>query len=452
MRDEKKKGTGVDMRKKFVMLGIVSAMMMGLFAGCGSDTGNKEDNTATQTDANGSNVDVNDNNVDDKDVSEEDLKSAGAVVADGVNSTGYAIFKNLYDGGNICISPYSIESAMAMITNGAENDTLRELMESLGIEDIDSFNQAMKTVNSGLQGDGATVDIANSLWRNGSVKDTFAEDLKDYYSAEVKDVDFSDEGTVDEINQWVSNATNDKINRLVDRLDSGTNAVILNAVYFNGKFAEPFPKNNTMEGRFFTGDGSNIKTDMMAIYDGSFPYYEGNGLKAVRLAYEDSNVVMDLYITDKNGMEVEGENAVDIYNSLTDEQKQEMYNALSTGEVKELTALSMPKFEFASETISIKDVLMKMGINKAFSEEAEFGKIGDNTMLSDVLHKTYIKVDEEGTEAAGVTAGLTKETAMPVEEVYNFVADQPFVYVISDSSTGAILFMGAMTDVDPAVD
>lgn len=93
---------------------------------------------------------------------------------------------------------------------------------------------------------------------------------------------------------------------------------------------------------------------MMAIYDGSFPYYEGNGLKAVRLAYEDSNVVMDLYITDKNGMEVEGENAVDIYNSLTDEQKQEMYNALSTGEVKELTVLSMPKFEFASETISIR--------------------------------------------------------------------------------------------------
>lgn len=138
------------------------------------------------------------------------------------------------------------------------------------------------------------------------MKDTFAEDLKDYYSAEVKDVDFSDEGTVDEINQWVSNATNDKINRLVDRLDSGTNAVILNAVYFNGKFAEPFPKNNTMEGRFFIGDGSNIKTDMMAIYDGSFPYYEGNGLKAVRLDYEDSNVVMDLYITDKNGMEVEG--------------------------------------------------------------------------------------------------------------------------------------------------
>ena len=95
---------------------------------------------------------------------------------------------------------------------------------------------------------------------------------------------------------------------------------------------------------------------------------------------------MDLYITDKNGMEVEGENAVDIYNSLTDEQKQEMYNALSTGEVKELTVLSMPKFEFASETISIKDVLMKMGINKAFSEDAELGKIGDNTMLSDVLH------------------------------------------------------------------
>ncbi len=129
-----------------------------------------------------------------------------------------------------------------------------------------------------------------------------------------------------------------------------------------------------------------------------------------------------------------------------------MYNALSTGEVKELTVLSMPKFEFASETISIKDVLMKMGINKAFSEDAELGKIGDNTMLSDVLHKTYIKVDEEGTEAAGVTAGLTKETAMPVEEVYNFVADQPFVYVISDSSTGAILFMGAMTDVSLVVD
>ncbi len=445
------------MRKKFVMLGIVSAMMMGLFAGCGSDNSNKEGNTATQTDANGSNVDVNGKNADEEDVnevnvSEDDLKSAGAVVADGVNSTGYAIFKNLYDGGNICISPYSIESAMAMITNGAENDTLKELMESLGIEDLDSFNQAMKTVNTGLQGDGATVDIANSLWSNGSVKDTFAESLKDYYSAEVKDVDFSDDGTVDEINKWVSNATNDKINRFVDRLDSDTNAVILNAVYFNGKFADPFPKNNTMEGRFFTGDGSNIKADMMAIYDGSFPYYEGNGLKAVRLDYEDSNVVMDIYITDKNGMEVDGENAVDIYNSLTDQQKQEMYDALSNGEVKELTALSIPKFEWASETISIKDVLMEMGINKAFSEDAEFGKISDNTMLSDVLHKTYIKVDEEGTEAAGVTAGLTKETAMPVEEIYNFVADQPFVYVISDSSTGAILFMGAMTDVSLVVD
>lgn len=329
---------------------------------------------------------------------------------------------------NYMFSPLSIKLALAMAANGAEGETRQEILSALGIDDLDAFNaQVQGLIAAYGANEDVQLSIANSIWLNrdyagaqsARFNSGYLKLMADYYAAEADTVTNAD--GVERINGWIEQKTNGKIKDVLQ--DSNFLAALVNAVYFKGAWLLQFNEGRTTPDTFISRDGSEKEVDFMH-QTGYFDYYEDDMVQMVRLPYEDTDIAM--YIALPSVREID----LDRYIEKMESKR---------------VALSIPKFK-VEYTTKLQDALQQLGIEKAFaSGGAEFTKMIDdypnNIFVDKVIHKTYINVDENGTEAAAVTAGMAGSGA-PTADPIAFTADRPFTYFIYDEANGEVLFLG----------
>jgi serpin B len=382
-------------------------------------------------------------------LSEGDLQA----VVDGNTAFAADLYQQLREEeGNLFFSPHSISVALAMTYAGARGETADQMADTLHFTlSQDDLHAAFNALDLTLQHDEETdeetftLNIANSLWAEETYdfRDEFLDLLAHNYGAGLRLVDFVNqyEAARKAINQWVEEKTEGKIKDLIPEggVTDLTRLVLANAIYFNAKWAHTFPEDRTQDGSFTTADGSEVTTPMMSWDKPQFvPYAQGEGYQAIELPYRGGDASMVILVPDADTLaEFEAE--------LTGERLQRIIDSMETRGV----ALTMPKFEYDAAT-SLADTLAAMGMPAAMDpNRADFSGMDGtrNLYITDVFHKAYVAVDEEGTEAAAATAVVVGIESMPQIDV-ELTIDRPFVYLIRDTETGAVLFLGRV--VNPA--
>ena len=376
----------------------------------------------------------------------------------GMNAFGadlYSVLAKSAGNGNLVFSPASIETALAMTFAGAANDTAAEMAATLHFQlQGDALHQAFNSLDTLLESrswqgkdpegkdQGVLVKTANSLWaqKDETFEKLFLDTLAKDYGAGIRLVDYKTaaEDARQTINKWVADQTADKIQNLVPdgALDSLTRLVFVNAVYLDATWAWQFDKAATHDGGFATLAGPAVTTPMMS-QNAGFAYAKGQGWQAVELPYVQGQLAMLLIVPDAGRF-------VSVEAQLKDGLVQTAAAALTTaGEVD----LTMPKFKFRTQS-PLADALKALGMQEAFdANAADFSGMSkqESLYISDVIHEAYIAIDEEGTEAAAATAVIMRTSAAPMEQV-QLTIDRPFLFALRDKDTGAILFLGRVTD------
>jgi len=356
--------------------------------------------------------------------------------------------------GNLFYSPYSISLALAMTYAGARGETEEQMADALhfGLPQ-DKLHPAFNSLDielakrgEGAQGkdeEGFRLNIVNAIWGQKDYKflPDFLDTLAENYGAGLRILDFIEapEESRIIINDWVSERTEGRIEDLIPQgmIDSLTRLVLTNAIYFNAAWAFPFNENATTDGVFHLLNGDEVVVPMMKQTE-SFGYTGGEDYQAVELPYDGNELSMVILLPESGEFST--------FESSLDLQKlQEIIDNIDYGQV----ALAMPKFEFESE-FDLKNTLADMGMPIAFSGDADFSGMNGsrNLSITDVVHKAFVSVDEAGTEAAAATAVIVGETSMPMEPVTVNI-DRPFIFMIRDIETGALLFVGRILNPNP---
>ncbi len=364
-----------------------------------------------------------------------------AIVASG-NTFAFDIFKKVLENSestqNVMISPLSISYALSMTMNGANGATRDSMLKALRVSGItpDEINSSYKDLTDALLSVDKRVamSIANSVWteNNFIVKKPFIDILTSYYDAESMQFDITDASVPSKINGWISDKTNGLIKNMVDKLDDNTVMLLINAIYFKGKWKSEFDKSNTVNASFYKSAGT-ISTPIMK-QKSDFKVYKGNGFTLGEFPYGQGNYVMDIILPDVQ------DGVTALLPSVTNVSFSSWLNNLSTQEVN----LSLPRFKYGFK-MELKDVLTNMGMGIAFTDAADLTNIADAQLkISTVLHQSFIETNEEGTEAAAAT--VVGIIATSVHEPLEFNADHSFLYIIRETTTNTILFMGRVTD------
>ncbi|MEN9221290.1 MAG: serpin family protein [Thermostichus sp. BF3_bins_97] len=352
---------------------------------------------------------------------------------------------------NLFFSPLSVRLALSMVYNGASGETQAAIAEVLEAEELSitelnwtNAQWVRHLVERSHPSPGADeeeakvqVQIANGLWVDQTVtlRPQFLQALASYYQAVVNRVDLGSRQTVEDINTWVEDRTQGKIDRIVDRLSRDDLMVLLNAIYFKGDWTQPFDPARTEMRPFTRPDGSQVQVPLMA-QSGRYGYLETDQVQVVRLPYGQGEMEM-LVLLPKAGVDLETLRA-----DLNPDTWQEWTGSLQV----RAGSVRIPKFNLAYETDLIP-VLDQLGMGIAFSDRADFSQMtSEPAQISQVLHKAVIEVNEEGSEAAAVTGVIISRTAIDREEPFQLVADRPFWFAIRDTETGAVLFMGSVMD------
>ena len=359
------------------------------------------------------------------------------------------------EDGNIIFSPFSLSLALSMALAGAESSTEQGMLEALQLslpeEAIHpAFNALLQAIEKSqeqtqedMDGRNFQLNIANSIWGQAdySFKQPFIDSLAKHYGAGIYTVDYmqNPEGARLAINDWVAEETEQKITDLIPAgaIDPLTRLVLANAIYFNASWLYPFMDNATAEAPFFTLDGSEITVDMMKLYGERLSYLRGENYQAVNLPYLSNDFVMTVLVPDEGDF-AEFEASLDL------EDLMDIISGMASARVD----LEMPKFDFESD-VNANDPLIALGMADAFSpERADFSGITEEEqlMISDVLHKATITVDEEGTEAAAATAVIIGVTSAMPEDPISLVIDRPFLFLIRHQPTNTILFLGRVVN------
>ena len=347
-------------------------------------------------------------------------------------------------GESFLISPLSVTYALGMVDNGAKGKTQEEINSVLGYKEstVEGLNSFCKTLLAeGAKVDpSTTIEIANTAVVNKNIPllPAFTEAVESNYEAVVAYKDFAKDDVVGFINSWCKEKTHGMIPSILDDpLDPGTFAHFLNAVYFKGIWSHQFKKSDTSKEKFTREDGSTLKVDMMHQKE-TFFVGGGKGYQSVILPYGNQAYRMTILLPN------EGVSASDVIKGLTVDSLDPKKAGFDAAEVD----LKLPAFESEFKT-EFSGTLKEMGMPTAFSPMADFsGMTTVPAMISQVLHKAKIKVDESGSEAAAVTDVTMKETSAGPDfepKVVVFHADHPFIYLISEVSTGAIFFIGQYT-------
>ena len=430
------------MNKKIISL-LLSACLCTSLAGCGNADNNGGSVTKQKFSASkelGSDIAVGAKPapVD----SYEELKN-------GVNNFAFDLYDALPKNSNCFYSPYSISSALSMLDQGAGGETKTELESTLGIRDLSTWNTEMQSYLNKDWSKQTYVNTANSIWMTTgkdwatNISDDFLLPAKTYYHGEIYEADFTDQAdqVVKDVNNWVNEHTNQMIPSIMNDLPAGTVMMLINAVYFEGKWQTPFTEDNTYDDTFH-GTGGDSTVPMMHLYDERFSYADNGSIKGIVLPYDGDSVVMKVFLPSKEGDTITG-----LFDALSSDEKQALIDSLDNADSPEIETVQLPKFTDEQSINGLDDILNRLGIQSAYAS-ADFSKIADDIAVSSVSHKAKVIVDENGTKAAAETDIMIKETAMmPPEGTYNFIVDQPFVYVIEDQDTGMILFMGRVNDL-----
>jgi len=382
-------------------------------------------------------------------VSAPDLEA----LVDGNSAFAFDLYLQLKDEeGNLFYSPYSISLALAMTYSGARTETEAQMADAMRFTlpqnrlhpafnalalELDSRGQGAQ----GKDGEGFRLNIVNAIW--GQQDYVFLTDFLDLlavnYGAGLRILDFinaTEESRVT-INDWVSDQTEGRIKDLIPEgaISPITRLVLTNAIYFNAAWEYPFGENMTEDGAFYRLDGGEVTVPMMSQKE-TFGYGEGDGYQAVELLYDGQELSMVILLPASGQFEA-------FEAALDAAQVDGIIGSLEHRQVD----LTMPRFEFDS-SFSLQAALAAMGMPLAFSEIADFsGMTGNRDLfIMDVVHKAFVSVDEEGTEAAAATAVVMGATAMPPSEAVEVTIDRPFIFLIRDIETGAILFVGRTLD------
>ena len=342
---------------------------------------------------------------------------------------------------NYFLSPAGLAFALAMAGNGAQGETLRQIMATLQVSNmpLPQLNEANKALLDHLTklDPKIKLEIANAIWidQKASIKPGFIAVNRRDYDAETANGDFQNPATVKKINDWVSARTHDKIPTiLAPPLDPLLRLILLDAIYFKGGWLETFATNRTRDLPFTLGSGQIVQHPRMS-RAGHYAYGEREGFQAVELPYAGKDVSMFVFLP-KGGLD---EFLKTFSLKDFDFAIRQLYQRQGTVE--------LPRFKLDNE-YDLASVLASMGLSLAFTRDAQFGGISDEPLrISFVKQKTYVAVNEEGTEAAAVTAvGVAARSVRREEPQFQFVVDRPFFFVIRERQTGLILFLGAISD------
>lgn len=391
------------------------------------------------------------------------LSSFGPI-ANSQNQFALDLYGQIHDDNqdNLIFSSYSIWQALAMVYAGARGDTESQMMATMHYDlPQNELHTTLGGMNAEILSRGVAPDdapegtqplllnIANGIWSQEgfALQPDYVDILNQAYDSEMYQVDFANgsaEAIADEINGWISDETEGKIEAVVspDALSPMTRLVLANAIYFKGAWLFQFHPEATSDAPFTRLDGSTVDVPMMHQVE-NFGYAVTDTFVAVELPYAGDSaamlIVMPLgdFAEFENGLTLESFDAIRLQAMVT------------RAEVN----LSLPRFEFSTE-VSLPDTLKAMGMTDAFDPNlADFSGIADEELyISDVLHQAVIKVEETGTEAAAVTVVIMETTAAPMDEPVEITLDHPFIYAIYDRATNAILFMGRVTDPSAAAE
>lgn len=387
------------------------------------------------------------------------IANANAVTASAVSnpdqpgSFADALVRALDPEGNWSVSPYSIRLCLAMLANGAKGETQQELLSALHIDDLDAFNQSVKELLETYDGYARimSLETANSLWLNqsrfdgaGAFLPDFVQRMNEYFRAEVQEV--TDADSVERVNAWANEKTHGKIPTILTEDNRQFATALVNAVYFKAAWAREFNEARTEKADFTNADGTTGTVDMMHQTNG-FGYYATPGIEALKMDYRNyavDNMEGDNFEffrdADFSMYLIKADDTLDVQHFLDNAE-------FTYGDVN----VSVPKFE-VEYSAALDEALQALGVQTAYDpENADLsamldpsGLPGQQHFLDTVLHKTYIAVDERGTEAAAVTAAMTGRAAPPErpELIRSFAADSPFWFVIRDNAKDEILFAG----------
>lgn len=371
----------------------------------------------------------------------------------------YAQLTNLE--GNVFFSPYSISAAMALVYAGAKEQTALQMAKTLhfsiktepnALELSEPFHPAFGRLIEQLNLQGQKGDyqlfIANALWgqKDYPFLNSFIKLNKDFYHAGLENVDFisQTEPARLKISQWIQEKTQDKIKNLIPAgaLNAAVRLVLTNAVYFKGNWAQQFDPKNTKDEAFYISQEKTVQTPLMR-RKGKYKYGQhvsflhamGVKVQILELPYKGNDLSMIVLLPEKNYIR-------QLEEDLTAQTLTAWTSSLQTQEVD----VFLPKFRMTGQ-FSLTETLAKMGMPDAFSGAADFSGITGtkDLFISNVLHKAFVEVNEEGTEAAAATAVIAPTAAMP-EPPLVFRADRPFVFLIKDTKTGSILFIGRIAN------
>jgi serpin B len=372
-------------------------------------------------------------------------------LAEGNTTFALDLYQQLQtDPGNLFYSPYSISAALAMTYAGAEGVTAEEMAAVLQFSlDQESLHPAFNALDQKLSamaefnipegaGDPFQLNIANAIWgqKDFRFEEEFLDILAGNYGAGLRLLDFvtQPEDSRVTINQWVSDETKEKIQDLIPQggITGDTRLVLSNAIYFKATWAEQFVKSQTEEGIFYGLDGQEIPSQMMKTGSNVYlRYYQGAGFQVVELDYVGNQASMLVIIPDMGTFD-------EFESKFSGDTLTQILGGLDHTPI----TLTFPKFEFESE-IGLAEILAEMGMPTAFSDIGDFsGMTGSkNLFISDVYHKAFVSVDEEGTEAAAATAVEMAASAMPDSPI-ELIVDRPFLFLIREQETNTILFIG----------
>ena len=398
-------------------------------------------------------MDMFDMDMFDKKTPEPEIGSVDDSVVTANTEFGFHLFDEIRkteQSQNIFISPLSISVALAMTLNGAAGETEQAMTDTLQLQGLNS-----ESINAGYAGLHQTLltadpkvilTIANSLWARQGVpfKQDFLRRNTQFFSAEISTLDFNDPSASSTINKWVETNTNGKIEKIVDdAIDPSMVLLLMNAIYFKGTWEREFDPLETREGPFHLATG-DIKQVPMMRQQRWYPYYRGENFQAIHLAYGDGQMGMYIFLPDP-------ESALNSF--LENLNAAHWENWMSQFDSQDVS-LVMPKFKLEYEK-TLNDPLKGLGMDIAFEPRlADFSRmapleiLGENLYIGAVRHKTFIEVNEEGTEAAAVTSVGVVATSIQPPPI-PFIVDRPFFFAIRDNQTKTVLFMGVV--VDPAL-
>ncbi|MGJ7910767.1 serpin family protein [Neobacillus sp. LXY-1] len=345
--------------------------------------------------------------------------------------------------GNVFISPTSLSMALSMVYNGADGITKEEMAQVLhkeGIE-VNQLNKANASLMSVLQSRSKhnQLKIANSIWLNDQFhfQDDFAKNVRDYYHAKIQEMVVTSSKTPKLINDWVKKTTNEKIEKLVedDDIDQDTVALLINATYFKGDWTHEFNKALTEKRTFYFEDGTTKDVPLMTLNE-ELPYMENEDFQAVSLPYVDGKMSMKVFLPKEDSN-------LEEFRTILNKDNWGKWNSQWR---EQECMVTLPKFKLEYET-ELKNALKQLGMTSAFDERAKFTKMikeNDSQLISKVKQKTFLEVTEKGTEAAASTS--VEMEKLLITDSFHMVINRPFFIAITDDQTGAILFMGTVTN------